>query len=77
MKKVYLETFGCQMNVSDSERILTRLKSDGFEITSDSSAADVVLLIHVRFEKRRSIRYIRASDKSVKFKKIKKPFLVF
>jgi tRNA A37 methylthiotransferase MiaB len=33
MKKVYLETFGCQMNVSDSERIATRLAADGFEIT--------------------------------------------
>lgn len=44
MKKVYLETFGCQMNVSDSERVATVLESDGFEITSDENAADVVLL---------------------------------
>ncbi len=44
MKKVYLETFGCQMNVSDSERVATRLVSEGFEITSDEAAADVVLL---------------------------------
>lgn len=44
MKKVYLETFGCQMNVSDSERVATRLAADGFEITPDEAAADVVLL---------------------------------
>lgn len=44
MKKVYLETFGCQMNVSDSERVLTRLESDGFEITRDETVADIVLL---------------------------------
>lgn len=44
MKKVYLETFGCQMNVSDSERVATRLEADGFEIISDESSADVVLL---------------------------------
>ena len=44
MKKVYLETFGCQMNVSDSERVATRLVSDGFEITADEAAADVVLI---------------------------------
>ncbi len=44
MKKVYLETFGCQMNVSDSERVETMLRSDGFQITTDESAADVVLL---------------------------------
>lgn len=43
MKKVYLETFGCQMNVSDSERVLTQLSADGYEITNDESSADVVL----------------------------------
>ncbi len=43
MKKVYLETFGCQMNVSDSERVATALASDGFEMTADVDAADVVL----------------------------------
>ena len=44
MKKVYLETFGCQMNVSDSERVATRLISEGYKITSDEAAADVILL---------------------------------
>lgn len=44
MKKFYLETFGCQMNVSDSERVASQLVSDGFEVTGDQDAADVVLL---------------------------------
>ena len=44
MKKVYLETFGCQMNVSDSERVATSLASKGFEITLSEESADVVLL---------------------------------
>jgi tRNA-2-methylthio-N6-dimethylallyladenosine synthase len=43
MKKVYLETFGCQMNVSDSERVATQLESDGFEITPNEDSADVIL----------------------------------
>ena len=43
MKKVYLETFGCQMNVSDSERVATLLAADGFEMTADEASADVVL----------------------------------
>src|SRR3954463_15314282 len=43
MKKVYLETFGCQMNVSDSERIKTSLARDGYEMTTDEAAADVVI----------------------------------
>jgi tRNA-2-methylthio-N6-dimethylallyladenosine synthase len=44
MKKVYLETFGCQMNVSDSERVATLLEADGFEITQNENSADVILL---------------------------------
>jgi tRNA-2-methylthio-N6-dimethylallyladenosine synthase len=44
MKKVYLETMGCQMNVSDSERVATKLVSEGYEMTDDPSVADVVLL---------------------------------
>ncbi|MBK8150669.1 MAG: tRNA (N6-isopentenyl adenosine(37)-C2)-methylthiotransferase MiaB [Acidobacteria bacterium] len=44
MKKVYLETFGCQMNVSDSERALSTLEADGYEVTADESSADIVLL---------------------------------
>ena len=43
MKKVYLETFGCQMNVSDSERVSTVLDKDGFEITGDEELADVII----------------------------------
>lgn len=44
MKKVYLETFGCQMNVSDSERVATSLAIKGFEMTSSEELADVILL---------------------------------
>ncbi|MCB1023403.1 MAG: tRNA (N6-isopentenyl adenosine(37)-C2)-methylthiotransferase MiaB, partial [Acidobacteria bacterium] len=43
MKKVYLETFGCQMNVSDSERAATQLESKGYEITESEDAADVII----------------------------------
>lgn len=43
MKKVYVETFGCQMNVSDSERVASMLESDGFEITRNEETADVIL----------------------------------
>lgn len=44
MKKVYLETFGCQMNVSDSERVATSLSAKGFEITPNEDSADIVLI---------------------------------
>ncbi len=41
---VHIETFGCQMNVSDSERVASRLSADGFELTDAADAADVILL---------------------------------
>lgn len=41
--KVYLETFGCQMNVSDSERINESLIDAGYQIVRSSDVADVVL----------------------------------
>ncbi len=42
--KVYIETFGCQMNVADTERAATGLRSAGYELTSHAENADVVLL---------------------------------
>jgi tRNA-2-methylthio-N6-dimethylallyladenosine synthase len=44
MKKVYLETFGCQMNVSDSERVATSLTAKGFEVTPNENSADIILI---------------------------------
>ncbi|HUR98737.1 MAG TPA: tRNA (N6-isopentenyl adenosine(37)-C2)-methylthiotransferase MiaB [Pyrinomonadaceae bacterium] len=44
MKKVYLETFGCQMNVSDSERVATSLAAKGFEVTPTEDFADIILI---------------------------------
>src|SRR5215211_380060 len=41
---VHIETFGCQMNVSDSERVATSLRAGGFELTDAADSADVILL---------------------------------
>lgn len=40
----YVETFGCQMNVADSEEMSAELLRRGFSPTSDKEEADVVLL---------------------------------
>ncbi|MHC4995292.1 MAG: radical SAM protein, partial [Planctomycetota bacterium] len=42
-KSVFLETFGCQMNVLDSELVIGQLKGLGYGLTEDPAAADVVL----------------------------------
>ena len=43
-RTVYIETYGCQMNVSDSELITGVLASRGFRSVPESSRADVILL---------------------------------
>ncbi len=40
---VYLETFGCQMNVADSERAGIRLREAGFGFTESPETADVII----------------------------------
>ena len=42
--KVYIETFGCQMNVADTERAATGLRKAGYDIAASAETADVVLL---------------------------------
>jgi tRNA-2-methylthio-N6-dimethylallyladenosine synthase len=42
-RKLYLETFGCQMNVLDSELVLGQLRAQGYESTEDRESADVIL----------------------------------
>ena len=41
--KVYIETYGCQMNVNDSEVILSILQDAGYALTDDIEMADVIL----------------------------------
>lgn len=44
IKRLYLQTFGCQMNVSDSDKIAALLQGIGYELTEDSRAADLIIL---------------------------------
>src|ERR1700757_1841829 len=49
-KKVFIKTFGCQMNVYDSERMADSLSSSGFRETTSIEDADLVILntCHIR-----------------------------
>ena len=44
MKKLYIETYGCQMNVADSEVVASVMQMAGYEATSDIAEADAVFL---------------------------------
>lgn len=41
--KLFVDTVGCQMNVLDSELVIARLRSQGYELTDDPLAADTIL----------------------------------
>ncbi|MFB6248279.1 MAG: tRNA (N6-isopentenyl adenosine(37)-C2)-methylthiotransferase MiaB, partial [Salinibacter sp.] len=43
-KQVYIETYGCQMNVSDSGVVASVLRESGYGLTREKAEADVVLL---------------------------------
>ena len=43
-RKLYIESYGCQMNFSDSEIVASILEKEGFDTTSDIQAADVIFL---------------------------------
>jgi tRNA-2-methylthio-N6-dimethylallyladenosine synthase len=49
-RKVFIKTFGCQMNVYDSERMTEALGSHGYAVTEDATDADLVVLntCHIR-----------------------------
>lgn len=44
MKKVSIETYGCQMNVADSEVVATMMGMAGYELAKEGEEADAVLL---------------------------------
>jgi tRNA-2-methylthio-N6-dimethylallyladenosine synthase len=43
-RSVYIETYGCQMNVADSELVASILNEAGFNITESAENADIILL---------------------------------
>src|SRR3989338_8615101 len=43
-KTVYVETYGCQMNVADTEVVLSIMRENGYGTAADISTADVVLV---------------------------------
>lgn len=49
-KKVFIKTYGCQMNVYDSERMAESLAAEGYSETSEMNNADLIVLntCHIR-----------------------------
>ena len=44
MKKLYIETYGCQMNVADSEVVAAVMQMAGYEMSQDEAEADAIFM---------------------------------
>lgn len=44
LPKLYIETYGCQMNVNDSEVVVSIMQKNGYSLTQDMSKADLILV---------------------------------
>ena len=44
MKQLYIETYGCQMNVADSEVVASIMQMAGYELCDDENQADAIFL---------------------------------
>ncbi len=43
-RKLYIETYGCQMNVADSEVVVSIMEEKGYSVTEDINSADLILV---------------------------------
>ena len=76
-KKIFIKTFGCQMNEYDSSRIFDIVKKIGFEKTSTLEETDCYLLntCHIRDKAKEKVYHeIGRVKKNFRFKK--KPFVI-
>lgn len=67
--RYFLVTFGCQMNVSDSERIACLLESRGYQSTSELESADLVIVNMCSIRKSAVDRVYAVMDKINRLKK--------
>lgn len=74
-RRIYVETYGCQMNAADSEVVLSILHREGYSPTDEIDNADVVLLNTCSIRENAEQR-IRRRLRNIAFRKRKRPELV-
>ncbi|HRX30857.1 MAG TPA: tRNA (N6-isopentenyl adenosine(37)-C2)-methylthiotransferase MiaB [Tenuifilaceae bacterium] len=75
-QKVYIETYGCQMNVNDSEVIASILTTNGYAITSNIHDADVILINTCSIRENAEVRVFGRIDLFGQIKKNKPSVLI-
>ena len=74
-RKLYIESYGCAMNFSDSEIVASILLEQGFETTADYSVADVIFINTCSIRENAEQR-VRNRLKEFTIAKVKNPGLV-
>jgi tRNA-2-methylthio-N6-dimethylallyladenosine synthase len=74
-KKYFVETFGCQMNVNDSEKVAGLLAAEGYEAAEDPSRADFVFVNTCAVREKASEKLFHALGR-LKGLKVQRPDLV-
>ena len=76
-KKIFIKTFGCQMNVYDSNRIYDSVKKIDYEKTEDSNNADCIVLntCHIRDKAKEKV-YHEVGRVKESYKNKEKPIMV-
>lgn len=74
VKKVYIETYGCQMNFSDSEIVASLMQDKGYEIIDESENADIVFINTCSIRDNAEQR-VRKRLRELKSLKKKNPFM--
>ncbi|MGH7961999.1 MAG: tRNA (N6-isopentenyl adenosine(37)-C2)-methylthiotransferase MiaB [Candidatus Binatia bacterium] len=67
-RKVYIETYGCQMNLADTELLIGVLKPHGYESTQNAAQADVILLNTCAIREHAEERVLRRLGELVRHK---------
>ncbi len=68
MRSVYIETYGCQMNLADTELLFGHLGSHGYRRTDDPAGADVILLNTCAIRERAEERVVGRLGDLVRYK---------
>ena len=61
-KKLYIETYGCQMNVADSEVVSAILEKENYQITNEAKEADLILINTCSIRDNAEVRVKRRLD---------------
>ncbi|HPL98136.1 MAG TPA: tRNA (N6-isopentenyl adenosine(37)-C2)-methylthiotransferase MiaB, partial [Smithellaceae bacterium] len=74
-KHLYIETFGCQMNVHDSRQMAVLMEAEGYELSGDARQADLILMNTCSIRQKAQQKALSELGRLVKLKQ-KKPALI-